>query len=56
MAEIAVAMLDVDEGEPRVPGQPGGADEVLDEPGDLVVGQDRRVVLDADEPVEVGCR
>ena len=40
MAEVAVAVLDVDEREPGPLRQPRGPDEVVDQPGDLVVGED----------------
>ena len=40
VAEIAVAVLHIHEGEAGPPGLRRGADEVVDEPGDLVVGED----------------
>ena len=41
VAEIAVAVLDVDEAKARVGRQLRGGDEVVDQPAQLVVAQDR---------------
>ena len=52
MAEVAVAVLDVDEREARPLGLPRGADEVVDEPGDLVVRQHMRRLVGPEAAVE----
>ena len=54
MAEIAVAVLDVDEGVARVAGEPAPRrDEVLDQPAEIVVGEQAHA---AGEPaIEQGC-
>ena len=50
--EVAVAVLDVDEGEARLARAHRRGDEVVDQPIELVVGEDRPIVGDADARVE----
>ncbi|OQA40206.1 MAG: hypothetical protein BWY52_02927 [Chloroflexi bacterium ADurb.Bin325] len=52
VAQVAVAVLDIDEREPRALGQRRGAAEVLDQPGDVVVAEQRVVGRDAELAVE----
>ena len=40
MSEIAVTVLEVDGREPGVPGEPGRGDELIDQPIELLVGDD----------------
>jgi len=52
VAQIAVAVLEIDECEPGTLGQRGCAREVLDEAGDVIVAEQRIVGRDAELPVE----
>jgi hypothetical protein len=53
VAQVAVAVLHVDEVEPGLLGEDGSGDEGVDQVVELVVGQHRSVVaLDADATVE----
>jgi len=48
VAEVAVAMLDIDESEPDAPGRAGGADVIIDQAVDVIVADDRRIIVRID--------
>ena len=53
MAQITVAMLDIDERESSPLGEPRRANEIVDQPRDLVVRKDGPVIRDVKTSVEI---